>query len=140
MAVSPDGYVYYHENGLDDGSVSPAAPLNSYVESSAFDIGEGDMFMFATRIIPDITFRNSTSSTPVATMTIKARNFPGGAYFAQDNDPVTKTAALPVEQFTTQLYTRLRGRSLSLRVESNLVGVAWRLGDPRIDIRPDGRK
>jgi hypothetical protein len=139
-AVSPDGYVYYHENGLNDGSVSPAAPLNAYIESSAIDMGEGDQFMFATRIIPDITFRNSTSISPVVTLTIKARNFPGGAYFAQDNDPVTKTASLPVEQFTTQLYTRLRGRSLSLRVESDLVGVAWRLGDPRIDVRSDGRK
>jgi hypothetical protein len=140
MGVSPDGYIYYHENGLNDGSVSPAAPLNAYIESSAIDMGEGDQFMFATRIIPDITFRNSTSISPVVTLTIKARNFPGGAYFAQDNDPVTKTASLPVEQFTTQLYTRLRGRSLSLRVESDLVGVAWRLGDPRIDVRSDGRK
>lgn len=140
MGVSPDGYIYYHENGLNDGSVSPVAPLNAYIESSAIDMGEGDQFMFATRIIPDITFRNSTSISPVVTLTIKARNFPGGAYFAQDNDPVTKTASLPVEQFTTQLYTRLRGRSLSLRVESDLVGVAWRLGDPRIDVRSDGRK
>jgi hypothetical protein len=140
MGVSPDGYIYYHENGLDDASVFPAAPLNAYIESSAIDMGEGDQFMFATRIIPDITFRNSTSISPVVTLTIKARNFPGGAYFAQDNDPVTKTATLPVEQFTTQLYTRIRGRSLSLRVESDLVGVAWRLGDPRIDVRSDGRK
>ena len=140
MAVSPDGYVYYQENGLNDGSVTPAVPLNAYIESSAVDMGEGDTFMFATRIIPDLTFRNSTAVTPVATMTIKARNFPGGAYFGQEDEPVTKTASLPVEQFTTQLYTRLRGRSLSLRIESNLLGVAWRLGNPRIDIRSDGRK
>lgn len=140
MGVSPDGYVYYHENGLDDGSSTPSLPLSAYVESSAIDMGEGDQFMFATRIIPDLTFRNSTAITPVATLIIKARNFPGGAYFAQDNDPVTKTATLPVEQFTTQLYTRIRGRSLSLRVESNLRGVAWRLGDPRIDVRSDGRR
>lgn len=140
MAASPDGYVYYQESGLDDGSVSPVAPLNAYIESSVVDMGEGDQFMFATRIIPDITFRNSTAMTPVATMTVKARNFPGGAYFAQDSDPVTKTSSLPVEQFTTQLYTRIRGRSMSLRVESGTVGVAWRLGDPRIDIRTDGRK
>lgn len=140
LAVSPDGYLYYQENGLNDGSVTPAVALNAFVESSAVDMGEGDAFMFATRIIPDITFRNSTAISPVATLTIKARNFPGGAYFGQEDDPVTKTSSLPVEQFTTQLYTRLRGRSLSLRVESNLLGVAWRLGDPRIDVRSDGRK
>lgn len=139
IAASPDGYLYYHENGLDDGSINPPAALAPYIESSVVDIGEGDQFMFATRIIPDLTFRNSTNS-PVATFTIKARNFPGGAYFASDSDPVTKTASHPVEQFTVQLFTRLRGRSMSLRVESNQTGTAWRLGDPRIDLRTDGRK
>lgn len=140
MAISPDGYVYYQENGFNDGSVNPPGPLSPFVESSVVDMGDGDQFMFATRIIPDLTFRNSSSATPVATMTIKARNFPGGAYLSQDSDPVVKTATLPVEQFTTQLFTRIRGRSLSLRIESSLVNVAWRLGNPRLDVRSDGRK
>jgi hypothetical protein len=140
LAVSPDGYVYYQENGLDDGSVNPPAALSPYIESSVFDIGDGDQFMFATRVIPDLTFRNSTAASPTATMTIKARNFPGGSYFASDSDPVTKTASLPVEQFTNELFIRMRGRSMSLRVESSQTGTAWRLGDPRIDMRTDGRK
>jgi hypothetical protein len=103
-------------------------------------MGEVDQFMLATRVIPDIPFRNSTNETPTATLTIKARNFPGGAYFASDSDPVTKTASLPVEQFTNELYVRLRGRSMSLRIESNQLNTAWRLGDPRLDMRTDGRK
>jgi len=140
LAASPDGYVYYQENGLDDGSTNPVTPLAPFIESSVVDIGEGDQFMFATRVIPDITFRNSTAGSPTATMTLKARNFPGGAYFASDNDPVTKTATLPVEQFTNQLFVRLRGRSMSIRVESNQTGTAWRLGDPRLDLRTDGRR
>jgi hypothetical protein len=140
IAASPDGYVYYHENGLDDGSANPPVALAPYIESSVVDIGDGDQFMFATRIIPDLTFRNSTNVSPVATLTLKARNFPGGAYFASDIDPVTKTASLPVEQFTDQLFTRLRGRSMSLRIESNQTGTAWRLGDPRLDLRTDGRR
>ena len=140
IAISPDGYLYYHENGLDDGSVNPPVALNCYVESSVVDIGDGDQFMFATRIIPDLTFRNSTNASATATMTIKARNFPGGAYFATDEDPVTKTTSLTVEQFTNQVFTRIRGRSMSLRVESNQSGTAWRLGDPRLDLRTDGRK
>jgi hypothetical protein len=140
LAASPDGYVYYQENGLDDGSINPPVALAPYIESSVVDIGDGDQFMFATRIIPDLTFRNSTNVSPVATLTIKARNFPGGAYFASDVDPVTKTASLPVEQFTDQLFTRLRGRSMSLRIESNQTGTAWRLGDPRLDLRTDGRR
>ena len=140
IASSPDGYVYYQENGLNDGSVNPPAPLTPYIESSVIDMGDGDQFMFATRVIPDLTFRNSTNDAPTATLTIKARNFPGGAYFASDSDPVTKTSTLPVEQFTNELYIRLRGRSMSLRIESNQTNTAWRLGDPRIDIRTDGRK
>jgi len=140
IAISPDGYVYYHENGLNDGSANPPAALEPYIESSVIDMGDGDQFMFATRVIPDLTFRNSTNDAPTATLTIKARNFPGGAYFASDADPVTKTSSLPVEQFTNELYVRLRGRSMSLRVESNQINTAWRLGDPRLDLRTDGRK
>jgi hypothetical protein len=139
-AISPDGYVYYQENGLDDGSVNPPVALAPYIESSVVDMGDGDQFMFATRVIPDLTFRNSTNVAPTATLTLKARNFPGGAYFATDSDPVVKTASHPVEQFTNQLFTRLRGRSISLRIESNQPGTAWRLGDPRVDLRTDGRK
>lgn len=140
IAMSPDGYAYYHENGLNDGSVNPPVPLAPFIESSVVDMGDGDQFMFATRIIPDLTFRNSTSTSPTATMTLKARNFPGGAYFATDVDPVVKTTTVPVEQFTNQVFTRLRGRSMSLRIESNQVNTAWRLGDPRLDLRTDGRK
>jgi len=140
IAISPDGYIYYQENGLDDGSINPPAPIMPYVESSVVDMGDGDQFMFATRVIPDLTFRNSTNASPTATITIKARNFPGGAYFATDSDPVTKTASMPVEQFTNELYVRLRARSMSLRIESNQTGTAWRLGDPRLDMRTDGRK
>lgn len=140
IAISTDGYVYYHENGLNDGSVNPPAALAPHIESSVIDMGDGDQFMFATRIIPDLTFRNSTNVAPTATLTLKARNFPGGAYFASDTDPVTKTSTLPVEQFTNELFVRLRGRSMSLRIESNQTGTAWRLGDPRLDLRTDGRK
>jgi hypothetical protein len=140
LAVSPDGFVYYQESGLNDGSVSPAVALTPYIESSVIDMGDGDQFMFATRLIPDLTFRNSTNASPTATLTVKARNFPGGAYFASDADPVTKTTSIPVEQFTNELYVRLRGRSMSLKVESNQTNTAWRLGDPRLDLRTDGRK
>ena len=139
-AISPDGYIYYQESGLNDGSVNPPVALAPYIESSVIDMGDGDQFMFATRVIPDLTFRNSTNEAPTATMTLKARNFPGGAYFATDSDPVVKTASHPVEQFTNQLFTRLRGRSISLRIESNQTGTAWRLGDPRLDLRTDGRR
>jgi len=140
IAAGLDGYLYYHENGFDDGSTSPATGINAYIESSQFDIADGNNFSFVSRLIPDITFRNSTATSPSVVFTMKARNFPGGAYLQDDNETVTKTASTPVEQFTNQVYVRLRGRSMALRVESSTTGIGWRLGSPRIDIRPDGRR
>lgn len=140
IAAGLDGYLYTHENGFDDGSTSPSSGITAYIESSQFDIGEGDQFSFVRRLIPDITFRNSTASTPSATFTMKARNFPGGNYLQEDDETVTKTASSPVEQFTNQVFVRLRGRSLALRVESTETQMGWRLGSPRIDLRPDGRR
>lgn len=139
IAASQDGYLYYQEYGLNDNSGDLPAPLNAYIESSAIDIGEGEQFMFASRIIPDITFRNSTTD-PTATFTIKARNYPGGSYFNTSNNSVVSTATVPVQLFTEQAFIRVRGRSVALRVESDQVDTAWRLGSPRLEIRPDGRR
>ena len=140
IAGGEDGYLYYHEYGVDDGSVNPPAAVDSYIESAVFDIGEGDQYMLATRMIPDITFRNSTDPNPSAVFTLKARNFPGAAFSYQDDNTVTKTASVPVEQSTSQLFLRLRGRSMSLRVSSGNAGTSWRLGSPRLELRTDGRR
>jgi hypothetical protein len=140
IAAGLDGYLYYHENGFDDGSTAPATAISAYIESSQFDIGDGNNFSFVSKVIPDVTFRNSTSLNPSVTLTMKARNFPGGNYLQTDDETVTRTATAPVEQFTNQVYVRLRGRSMALRVESSETGVGWRLGSPRVDIRQDGRR
>jgi hypothetical protein len=140
LASTSDGEVYFQEFGLDDGSTNPPVALAPYIESSVVDMGEGDQFMFASRLIPDITFRSSPDSGPSATMTISARNFPGDAFSGADANPVVKTATLPVERFTDQLFIRIRGRSMSLRIESAQVGTAWRLGSPRLEVRTDGRR
>jgi len=150
LAASPDNYLYSQENGLNDGSQpDDTGALDAYIESSTVDIGEGDQFIFASRLIPDITFRNSTATSPYATFTIKARNFPGsdfvdttaqGSSHGSSSNPVVKTSTSTVEQFTDQVFIRLRGRAMSIRVESNQVDTSWRLGDPRIDIRTDGRR
>ena len=140
IAAGLDGHLYYHENGIDDGSTSPASAISAYIESSQFDINEGHQFSFVDKIIPDITFRDSTASTPTVTMTLKARNAPGGTYLKTDAEDVSKTASVPVEQFTDQVFVRLRGRSMTFKVESGNTGVAWRLGSTRVNIRPDGRK
>jgi len=95
--------------------------------------------MFASRLLPDITFRKSTG-TPLATFTLKAKNFPGGALFGDDATTTVRSATVPIEQFTTQTFVRIRGRAMALRVESDQTNTAWRLGVPRLDIRTDGRR
>ena len=140
IAAGLDGYLYTHENGFDDGSQNPATAISAYIESSQFDIGDGNNFSFVSRIIPDVTFRNSTKDSPSVTFTMKARNFPGENYLQTDNETVTRTATVPVEQFTNQAFVRLRGRSMALRIESTETGMGWRLGSPRMDIRQDGRR
>ena len=140
IAASQDGYLYEHELGFDDGSTTPATAISAYIESSQVDIGDGDNFAFIRRLVPDVTFLNSTASTPSATMTLKTRNFPGGNYLQTLGAPVEKTASVPVEQFTQKIDVRLRGRSFAFRISSEDTGVSWRLGSPRLDIRPDGRR
>ena len=139
QATSVDNYLYNHEFGVDDGSTTPATPLNAYIESSPLDIGDGNQFSFVRRIIPDVTFINSTND-PRLDMVIKTQNYPGSNYVAGSDSSVVRTATVPVEQYTQVSDIRLRGRSVILRIESNRVGTSWRLGSPRIEIQPDGRR
>ena len=140
IAAGVDHTLYLHEIGFDDGSTSPAQAISAYIESSQMDLGEGEQFVFMKRLIPDMTFRDSSNPTPSATMTLKVRNFPGANYSNSNNGSVAKTASVPVEQFTDQIFVRLRGRSFAFRIESDDTGVAWRLGSPRVEVRPDGRR
>ena len=136
IAAGTDNYLYEQETGFDaDGSA-----LTAFIESSQIDLGDGEQFAFIRRMIPDVTFRNSTALVPTVQMTLKTRNFPGGAYLQSTEKDIVKTASVPVEQYTDQVHVRLRGRSFALRVESDEAGVGWRLGSPRVDVRPDGRR
>jgi hypothetical protein len=139
IAAGTDGYLYYHEFGINDGSQNPPIGINCYVQSNSFDIGEGDKLMSAWRVIPDLTFRTSDGS-PLVTFTLKTQDFPGSGFFEEEANNVVRTATVPVERFTTQQYVRLRGRAMAFRAESNQYNTAWRLGASRIDIRPDGRR
>ena len=103
-------------------------------------LGDEDQFAAISRFIPDITFRNSTTTTPAVTFTLGVRNFPGGQYLNTDASSVGKTSSVHVEQFTTEIRTRLRGRSFNLKIESTETKMGWRLGTPRVEIRPDGRR
>ena len=146
VAADYNGRLLYHENGCDDLSTSATLPIDAYVQSSDFDIGDGHNFGFVWRILPDVNFNGSTTNQPSVTMTVKPRQNSGTPYGAADNPQVqsaqnyTTVPEYTIQQFDGQVYTRLRGRQMSFRIESTGVGVAWQLGSPRIDIRPDGRR
>jgi hypothetical protein len=136
----------YQEIGYDDVSTGTPVPIQSYITSSEFDIDDGHDFGFVWRVIPDITFRGSTVDQPKVTFTLLPLQNSGSGYnnpqsvAGSSNGAVVRSASVPVEKFTGQVNIRVRGRQMSLKVESNDLGVAWQLGAPRLDIRPDGRK
>lgn len=140
LTYSVPNQVMNHEYGNDDRSTSTILPIASYIESSDFDIGDGDHFGYVWRMLPDFTFENSGSNTPAITMTVKGRQNSGSSYAAADSPSVQQTATYPIELYTGQVYTRVRGRQMSFRIDSADLGVAWQMGAIRIDIRPDGRR
>jgi hypothetical protein len=135
-----------HETGLDDNSGDNPAPIYTLISSSEFDIDDGDKFGFVWRMLPDITFRGSTTESPTGTMTLIPMQNSGSGYnnpISQGGNPdasVTRTATVPIEQFTGQVYVRVRGRQMILQFENEQLGSQWQLGSPRIDIKTDGRR
>lgn len=140
FATASDGYMYQHEFQCDDGSTNPPSAIPAWIESADFDIDDGDHFSFIKRIIPDITFQNSTTNLPSVLYTLKARNFPGSSIDQSNSRTVEKTTTSIVDLYTNQLWVRIRGRQAVIRVESADIGVMWQLGSTRFDIRPDGRR
>ena len=147
MAAYPTGNkILFHEANVDDVAGLTPVPIESYIQSSDFDIGDGHNFGFVWRILPDITFNGSNSNQPSVTMTLRPRQNSGTPYGTADNPRVqsaqnyTSRNTYEVQEFDGQVYTRLRARQMSFRIESTGLGVAWQLGSPRIDIRPDGRR
>jgi hypothetical protein len=141
-----------HENGVDDGTLSPATAITASITSAQFDIGDGNNMAFVWRMLPDLTFRGSTNgSTPALTMQLLPLLNSGSGY----NDPksvggtsddalqaVTATQVYPIDldTYNGQIYIRVRGRQMAMRITSNKLGTQWQLGSPRIDLRADGRR
>jgi hypothetical protein len=141
-----NGLMVYHEVGNDDGTTNPASAIVAYVQSSDFDIGDGHNFGLVTRVIPDVTFDSSTVNAPALNFEVLPRQFPGTAYGSADSPAVVSAqnyqnqATYNVQEFTEQVFVRVRGRQMAFKVISDGLGVSWQLGVPRIDIRPDGRR
>ena len=146
LAATYNNNLVDHEVGVDDKTTATTTPIEAYITSAEFDIDDGDRFGFIWRVLPDITFRGSTAASPQVTMYLKPMQNSGSGY----NDPasvggynnatITRTAVLPIEAFTGQINTRVRGRQIAMEVRSTAEGVTWQLGAPRLDIRPDGRR
>jgi hypothetical protein len=142
-----EGVLVLHEQGNDDQTTSSPQPIEAYIQSSDFDIGEGNDFMFVWRMLPDISFDGSTTTAPTATLTLYPRQNSGAPYGTADGGSVVSAQtysvnvkAYTVQEFTQQLSVRVRGRQMAMRVGSTGLGVQWQLGAPRIDARIDGRK
>lgn len=135
-----------HELGVDDNETGEALPIAASIGSSEFDIDDGHNFGFVWRVIPDLTFRGSTGElAPQCIMTLIPLVNSGSGYTSPrstadtSSATIQRTASAPVEEFTGQLYMRVRGRQMIFKVESDRLGTTWQLGAPRIDIRSDGR-
>ena len=135
-----------HEVGADDKETGTTTAITASITSGQFDIDDGHRFALISRVMPDMVFEGSTATSPAATISLLPLANSGSGY----NDPtsesgnssgaVTRTATSPVEQYTGQIHTRVRGRQMSLKVESTAEGVRWQLGSPRFDMRVDGRR
>jgi hypothetical protein len=135
-----------HEFGTDDNETGTPAAITATITSGQFDIDDGDRFAFVWRVMPDMTFDGSTADSPHATMSLLPLANSGSGYNSPTSEggsnsgTVTRTATVPIEQFTGQANIRVRGRQMSIKIESDSLGVKWQLGSPRIDLRPDGRR
>jgi hypothetical protein len=152
LAATYSNNLVNHEIGTDDDEGPTTLPIPAYVTSAEFDLDDGHNFMFVWRVLPDITFQNSTAAAPTATMYLLPLKNSGSGYVVntptdanhsvanQSSANITRTAVLPVEQYTGQVFTRVRGRQMAMKIESTDLGVTWQLGAPRLDMRPDGRR
>jgi hypothetical protein len=129
------GFLYSHENGVDDD----ALPIDAYIQSSDFDLGDGDNFMLTRRMIPDVSFDGSTAAIPEATLTMRPRNFPGSTFSADPAD-TQRVIETSVGVYTDQVFMRARARQMAFKIRSENLGVQWQLGAARLDVRQDGSR
>jgi hypothetical protein len=115
--------LYSQEDGFD----ANGEPIESYITSGYFDLGDGDNMMFMSRFIPD--FKNQLGDL---TVRLRLRAYPQASAVPSSLDPYTVTPT------TQKIDTRARGRQISLKIESTEANTNWRYGTMRVDIKPDG--
>jgi len=141
LAATYSNRLVNQEDGIDDQETNTPVAIDAYISSSEFDIGDGHNFGFVYRIIPDLTFAGSTADAAQVTMTLYPMQNSGSGTGNPGSAPVTRSTTYNItEEFTGQIYTRVRGRQMIFKIQSTTAGTNWQLGAPRIDIRPDGRR
>jgi len=120
-------YLYEHEVGFDDDD----QPMTAFIESGDLELGDGEYFMYMSRILPDFTF-SGNSSDASADIVIKGSNFP-----LESSTTISTSTVTPS---STQSFIRNRARHAVVRIESSGSGYGWRLGTLRFDMRQDGRR
>jgi len=136
VATGTDNYLFNHETGAK----ADGAAMTSFIESGDLGISDGNQFSFVSRVLPDLNFRDTNVNNTTVDFILNAKNAPGQVAQTTNTDTITKTSNVPVDQYTSQYQTRLRGRSFTFKVQSTDADVLWRLGIPRVDIRSDGRR
>ena len=146
LAATFSNKLVSHEKGVDNNETGTPAAIAASITSSQFALDEGDRFMLVNRMLPDMTFDGSTADSPAATLTLNPLENSGSGRYnpasvgGSSNATVTRTATAPIEAYTGEVFIRVRGRQMSFKVESTATGVTWKLGAPRMDMRPDGRR
>ena len=137
--------IYYEqESGTDQINAGGATTVvTGTITSGDFDItqrrsntgqtvgtpdlrGDGEFIMRISRIIPD--FISQTGNTQVSFVT---RDYPNNS---QTTTNFTTTTA------TDKIDTRLRARSIAMKVSNTAIAEDWKLGTFRLDVHPGGRR
>jgi hypothetical protein len=146
VAATYSNNLVSHEKGVDDKTTATTLPIVAYIASSEFDLDDGQHFMLINRVLPDVTFDGSTADLPTMTMTLLPMSNSGSGYNSpasvggNSSRTIARTAVVPIEKFTGQVFVRIRGRQLVMQVQSDALGVTWQLGSPRLDMQQDGRR
>ena len=146
LAATFNNRIVEHESGVDDNETGTAAAITAFITSAEFDLDDGHKFALVSRMIPDISFEGSTGGTPTINMTLSPLNSSGSGLNSPASESgvstgaVIRSASSPVDVYTSQIHTRVRGRQMSMKIASTTTGVQWQLGAPRLDMRPDGRR
>ena len=146
LAATYNSVLVDHENGIDDNETGTPAAISAFITSAQFDLEDGHQFALVSRMIPDVSFEGSTGDSPTINMTLFPLNSSGSGRNTTASESgvnagaVVRSASSPVDVYTEQIHTRVRGRQMSLKVDSGTTGVQWQLGSPRLDMRADGRR